>query len=403
MPSAPCAVLESSPSSAARRMKSDRPAAALRGALAELLAGCDISGCVRDEIRDSWQRSAVSGLTPNRVEVRVDPDIDGDGSLARIARPVLEQLALDLDAVPVGIILASATGEIVDVRAAGGPLAARLGRVLLAPGSVYAENLVGTNGIGTALAQRKPVVVEGAEHFAEALTTLACAGAPISDLRSGRLLGVIGLASLAEDWSALMLPLAMRAAREVEHRVVDTAGVSERLMVRRFLHERRRAKGPFVFINEQRMITNAAADRLVAPGDEATLWDCARRLLAGGPAGSVRLVLRGVAIDIRCEPVLDGSAPLGALLRLRPISDPLSDASDRGPSRRPFGWESLTDTEESVIDLVARGLTNRQVAEHLFISRHTVDFHLRAIFRKLDVTSRVDLTRFALEHRAPAQ
>jgi DNA-binding CsgD family transcriptional regulator len=176
--------------------------------------------------------------------------------------------------------------------------------------------------------------------------------------------------------------------------------VSERLMLRRFLQERRRVKGPFVFINERRMITNAAADRFVAPGDEAMLWACASELLTGDHSGSAQLVLGGVAVDVRCEPILEGGVPLGALLRFRPRSNPSSDASKYRQIRRPFGWDSLTETEASVTDLVARGLTNRQVAERLFISRHTVDFHLRSIFRKLDVSSRVDLTRVVLERSA---
>jgi DNA-binding CsgD family transcriptional regulator/tetratricopeptide (TPR) repeat protein len=65
---------------------------------------------------------------------------------------------------------------------------------------------------------------------------------------------------------------------------------------------------------------------------------------------------------------------------------------------RPLsGWSSLTDTEQRVAHLVAEGLTNPQVGDRLFLSRHTVDFHLRKIFRKLDVTSRVELTRLVLE------
>ena len=55
-------------------------------------------------------------------------------------------------------------------------------------------------------------------------------------------------------------------------------------------------------------------------------------------------------------------------------------------------------TEHGVIDLVAQGLTNRRVADRLFVSPYTVDFHLRSVFRKLGVKSRVELTRLALEH-----
>jgi DNA-binding NarL/FixJ family response regulator len=58
----------------------------------------------------------------------------------------------------------------------------------------------------------------------------------------------------------------------------------------------------------------------------------------------------------------------------------------------------VTDAERSVIDLVAQGFTNRQVGQRLFVSSHTVDYHLRAIFRKLDVRTRVELTRVALDH-----
>lgn len=48
--------------------------------------------------------------------------------------------------------------------------------------------------------------------------------------------------------------------------------------------------------------------------------------------------------------------------------------------------------------LVAQGLTNREVAEKLFLSPHTVDSHLRHSFTKLGVTSRVELTRQVLTH-----
>jgi DNA-binding CsgD family transcriptional regulator/tetratricopeptide (TPR) repeat protein len=63
------------------------------------------------------------------------------------------------------------------------------------------------------------------------------------------------------------------------------------------------------------------------------------------------------------------------------------------PQRPQRGWAAMTDSELTVARLVAQGLTNREVAEHLFVSPHTVSGHLRHIFEKLDVNSRVALTR----------
>jgi DNA-binding CsgD family transcriptional regulator len=68
--------------------------------------------------------------------------------------------------------------------------------------------------------------------------------------------------------------------------------------------------------------------------------------------------------------------------------------------RPAFGWDSLTDTERRVTDLVAQGLSNRQVANRVFLSTHTVAFHLRHIFWKLGITSRVQLARIAAEQSA---
>ena len=70
------------------------------------------------------------------------------------------------------------------------------------------------------------------------------------------------------------------------------------------------------------------------------------------------------------------------------------------PRGRPYavGWPSLTDAELRVVRLVVTGLTNRQTAARLCLSRHTVNTHLRHVLHKLDLHSRVDLTRVALQH-----
>ncbi|WP_285548616.1 helix-turn-helix transcriptional regulator [Streptomyces lavendulae] len=78
-------------------------------------------------------------------------------------------------------------------------------------------------------------------------------------------------------------------------------------------------------------------------------------------------------------------------VRRRPSTPGLCDA-----------WPELTAAELRVVRLVARGLTNRQAAEHLSLSPHTVSSHLRRAFTKLGVTSRAELTRLAT-HRDDAE
>ena len=68
----------------------------------------------------------------------------------------------------------------------------------------------------------------------------------------------------------------------------------------------------------------------------------------------------------------------------------------RGTRKRPAaGWESLTPTELQVVELVAQGLSNPQVAERMFITRGTVKVHLGHVFQKLDVRSRSELAAFS--------
>jgi DNA-binding CsgD family transcriptional regulator len=78
-----------------------------------------------------------------------------------------------------------------------------------------------------------------------------------------------------------------------------------------------------------------------------------------------------------------------------PISPPVTPQPSTPTDRYPAG---LTRREVEVLRLIAQGLTEAQVAERLVISAHTVHAHLRAIYGKLEVTSRAAATRFAVDH-----
>jgi DNA-binding CsgD family transcriptional regulator len=122
---------------------------------------------------------------------------------------------------------------------------------------------------------------------------------------------------------------------------------------------------------ESRAVESAARgsrERTIAHYREAL--DCYDRIGSVRDSARVRLLLRDLGVRVRhwsYEP--------------RPVS----------------GWASLTASETRIADLVALGMTNRQVAAEMFISAHTVAFHLRQVFRKLDVHSRVELARLAVE------
>ena len=94
---------------------------------------------------------------------------------------------------------------------------------------------------------------------------------------------------------------------------------------------------------------------------------------------------------VTAEAIRDRGDLVGAVLSL---------ATRRPASRPALGWESLTATERAVSELVASGHTNREVGRELLMSPHTVDAHLRHIFAKLDVNSRVDLARLVGETHA---
>jgi transcriptional regulator of acetoin/glycerol metabolism len=159
-----------------------------------------------------------SGLAPDRFIVPAREQ-DLESRFVRAARPVLRRISADPADLDVSVILADAAASIL-VRADGSrSISARLDEVSLGPGYAYAEDTVGTNAIGTALATGSAALVMGREHFADILTRLSCAAAPIVDPVNGDVVGLLDLTSAADGASPLMLGLARSAAREIEQRI----------------------------------------------------------------------------------------------------------------------------------------------------------------------------------------
>jgi len=78
--------------------------------------------------------------------------------------------------------------------------------------------------------------------------------------------------------------------------------------------------------------------------------------------------------------------------------EPRMSLRTQGDEARPtFGWDSLTEAERRVADLVERGHSNKEIGERLCMSHRTVGSHLYRIFPKLGLRSRVELARLIIE------
>jgi sigma-54 dependent transcriptional regulator, acetoin dehydrogenase operon transcriptional activator AcoR len=372
----------------------------LRDALRGFLTGAGVVRPVRAEIVASWHRAALVGLQPESFDPPYDPDVEEGSRLERAATPVLDQLSDDLAGTEMSLLLTDERGHVVDRRVSDPRLRARLDAILLAPGFYYSEESAGTNGIGSALAQHAPAFIMGGEHFADALTDMACAGVPIIDHRTGQMAGIIDVTTSVARANSLMLPFAKQTAWEIEQRLFEGTSAVERVMHETFQSARRRAKGPLALVSEFTMMTNPAAARILEPTDQRLLWEwSSRATTTGGNRAADVSLTNGNAVLAQCEPVEDGNTVIGALIWLRGSASSAPGVDDRasGGDRPTFGWSSLTESERSVADLVAEGLTNREAATRLFLSHHTVDAHLRHIYRKLGIRSRVELTRVVSE------
>jgi DNA-binding NarL/FixJ family response regulator len=73
-----------------------------------------------------------------------------------------------------------------------------------------------------------------------------------------------------------------------------------------------------------------------------------------------------------------------------------SGGNGDGTRKSPAGSVSLTPREESVVRLVMQGMVNREIAEELHLSEHTIKNYLFKVFDKLGVSNRVELALYAV-------
>ena len=165
-----------------------------------------------DRLLASWHRSEAFGVPLASIEPSVTRTVNDESLFFECGRQALDGLQQTLQNEPVSLILTDADGLVIS-RLSGDPALLRaLDAVHLAPGFAYAENTVGTNGLGLAIADRVPTVVRAEEHYALSLCTYTCAAVPVLDPLTGRLEGCVNLTTWSAQSSDLLLALAQSAA-----------------------------------------------------------------------------------------------------------------------------------------------------------------------------------------------
>ncbi|MDL2402553.1 helix-turn-helix domain-containing protein [Rhizobium mayense] len=181
-----------------------------------------------EEFEASWKRSILKyGLDPAAEAIprvlaptELKEVLERSEELVRSARDEIDRLYGTTRVAGYAALLADPNGVSVDLRGEVMPTL-HLRDLGSCVGGVWSEEIHGTSGIGTCLAEERPITVHRAHHFRTQHTHLSCSGAPLFGI-DGRLMAVLNISSvdpsLSERAHALTGVLTTAAARAIEER-----------------------------------------------------------------------------------------------------------------------------------------------------------------------------------------
>ena len=289
------------------------------------------SEAVRRPILASWMRSRHFHVAADHIDLRYVREPDPETMLIRAADPVLRRLHDQLDGQPISIILTDARGLVLSRRTADRELERYLESVMLAPGFSYAEELVGTNGIGTALEAGGPAHVFGHEHYAERLEGLACAGVPLRDPITGKTIGLIDLTCWRRNADALLLSLVQSTAEQIAQALAAASCGRDVQLLEEYVRACRRSGGIVLALGDDVVMMNDHARSLLDRGDQEALIDRAMEVLDTRPSGAVTIELpSGAAARMSCRRVGEGGPRADGVVQVKLLAAVAADVA--GPA-----------------------------------------------------------------------
>lgn len=294
---------------------------------------------VRREIVQSWRRSLLSGVDAAATDLPRDAAAVPPERLIRAARPVVDRLADQLTGMRAWAFLADRECRLVR-RVVGDPaLTPRLEARGAFPGARFSEDVVGTNGLGTAVEQRGPFIVTGSEHYRAYESGATTAGAPVRDPVTRRLVGLLNVNCRYEHTNELLLPFVVELARAIEDRLLATGSVAEQALLAEVTRMSRRCSQAAVVVGEGVFVANSAALSLLDGADAELLRQWARDVSSCGRERAGRLRLGpGLAVTARCRPLSATSRHPAALITLAAAAAPVTTT---GGTPGTSSWDRL--------------------------------------------------------------
>ncbi|CAL9400821.1 hypothetical protein SUDANB126_01459 [Streptomyces sp. enrichment culture] len=188
------------------------------------LAGQPTPVAPRPVIGQSWERMLRSGVDPDRdvrsgLLSREEVQRRRESSRLRHVLPVLREGLLSVADVAHHIMVVADEEGRVLWREGSAPVLRKADGLGFEVGADWREEVVGTNGVGTPAVARRPVQVFASEHFVRSHATWTCAGAPLTDPRDGRLIGVVDVSGPLETMHPATLSWVDSVAKLAEARL----------------------------------------------------------------------------------------------------------------------------------------------------------------------------------------
>ncbi len=292
---------------------------------------------VRGPILASWRRSRHWHVAADRIDLRYIRDPDPETMLARAAAPVLRHLHEQLDGQPISIILTDARGLVLTRLTADNQLERHLEGVKLAPGFSYAEELVGTNGIGTALESGAPAHVFGHEHYAERLESLACAGVPLHHPISGKTIGVIDLTCWRRHADPLLISLVQSTADQISQALAAASSGRDFNLLQEYVRACRHSGGIVLALGNDVVMMNDHARSVLDPRDQQALLGHAVEVLTARPIATVTVELpSGVSARMSCRRASSDSPYADGVVQVKLLDAPVSGAAVAPAPKAPM-------------------------------------------------------------------